>query len=64
VDRVFEILRDETATACRLLGVAKVTNLNPLHVNTRAVERDVYDGPANLPGVEGAMKGLWMKAKL
>jgi len=64
VERVLEILRDETATACRLLGVAKVTDLGPVHVNARAVERDIYDGPANLPGIEGAMKGLWVKAKL
>ena len=64
VERVLEILRDETATAARLLGAAKVTDLGPLHINTRAVERDIYDGPANLPGIEGAMKGLWVKAKL
>ncbi|KIX99181.1 uncharacterized protein Z520_04757 [Fonsecaea multimorphosa CBS 102226] len=64
VERVLEILRDETATAARLLGAAKVTDLGPLHINTRAVERDIYDGPANLPGLEGAMKGLWVKAKL
>lgn len=64
VERVLEILRDETATATRLLGAAKVTDLGPIHINTRAVERDIYDGPANLPGIEGAMKGLWAKAKL
>lgn len=64
VDRVLEILRDETATATRLLGAARVTDLGPVHVNTRAVDRDIYDGPANLPGLEGAMKGLWVKAKL
>jgi isopentenyl diphosphate isomerase/L-lactate dehydrogenase-like FMN-dependent dehydrogenase len=64
VERVLEILRDETATAMRLLGAAKVSDLGPLHINTRAVERDIWDGPANLPGIEGAMKGLWVKAKL
>lgn len=64
VERVLEILRDETATACRLLGAAKVSDLGPIHVNTRAAERDIYDGPANLPGHEGAMKGLWTKSKL
>ena len=60
VERVFEILRDETATATRLLGAAKVTDLGLVHINTRAVERDIYDGPANLPGIQGAM----VKAKL
>ncbi|KIW93013.1 uncharacterized protein Z519_06862 [Cladophialophora bantiana CBS 173.52] len=64
VERVFEILRDETATAARLLGAARVADLGPVHINTRAVERDIYDGPANLPGHEGAMKGLWVRAKL
>jgi L-lactate dehydrogenase (cytochrome) len=64
VERVFEILRDETATAMRLLGVERVEELGPRHVNTRAVERDIWDGPVGLPGGEGAMKGLWAKAKL
>jgi L-lactate dehydrogenase (cytochrome) len=64
VERVFEILRDETARAMRLLGVERVEELGPRHVNTRAVERDIWDGPADLPGLEGAMKGLWAKAKL
>lgn len=34
-----------------------VTNVMQ-QVNTRAVERDIYDGPANLD------TGLWSKAKL
>lgn len=61
VERVFEILRDETATATRLLGAARVTDLGPVHVNTRAVERDIYDGPGDLPAASG---GLWTKSKL
>ena len=64
VERVLEILRDETATATRLLGAARVTDLDARHINTRAVERDIYDGPANLPDIEGAIKGLLVKAKL
>ena len=65
VERVFEILRDETATAMRLLGVERVEELGLRHVNTRAVERDIWDGPPGLSGgVEGAFKGLWAKAKL
>lgn len=46
VSRVFEILKAETETAMRLLGVERVEQLGPQHVNTRAVERDIYDGPA------------------
>ena len=64
VERVLEILRDETATTTRLLGAARVTDLRPSHVNTRAVERDIYDGPADLPALAGASGGLWTKSKL
>jgi L-lactate dehydrogenase (cytochrome) len=63
VERVFEILRDETAMATRLLGVERVEELGPRHVNTRAVEKDIWDGPADLPGREGAMKGLLGQGK-
>lgn len=52
VERVFEILRDETATAMRLLGVKEVKGLGMRHVNTRVAERDIYDGPAGLTGVQ------------
>jgi L-lactate dehydrogenase (cytochrome) len=55
VERTLEILRDEIATAMRLLGVEFVKDLGPQHVNTRAAERDIYDGPAGL---------LTLKAKL
>ena len=54
VERTFEILRDETATTMRLLGAECVKDLGPQHINTRAAERDIYDGPA----------GLQLKAKL
>lgn len=43
----------------RLLGVEKVSELGPKHVNARAVERDLYDGH---PGLEKL--GLWVKANL
>jgi hypothetical protein len=59
----------------RLLGVEKVSDLGPKHVslsslpsvyisncfqiNTRAVERDIYDGNAGLEKL-----GLWVKANL
>lgn len=64
VERVLEILQAETATAMRLLGVDKVEDLGPQHINTRVVERDIYDGPSNLPGVKGAVDAMWQKAKL
>ncbi|RMZ75118.1 hypothetical protein DV737_g5447, partial [Chaetothyriales sp. CBS 132003] len=50
VERVLEILKAETETAMRLLGVEYVSQLGMQHVNARAVERDIYDGPARLPG--------------
>ena len=57
VERTLEILRDETATAMRLLGVEFVRELGPQCVNTRAAERDIYDGPSGFSGVR-------LKAKL
>lgn len=54
VERMFEILKAETETAMRLLGVERVEELRPWHVNTRAVERDIYDGA----GAEGWGAGL------
>lgn len=44
VERVLEILKAETETAMRLLGVERVEGLGVQHVNARAVERDVFDG--------------------
>ncbi|KAF1961171.1 L-lactate dehydrogenase [Byssothecium circinans] len=48
VERVLEILKAETETCMRLLGVERVDQLGLQHINTRAVERDIYDGPASL----------------
>jgi len=59
VERTFEILKAETETCMRLLGVEKVSELGPKHINSRAVERDVYDGHAGLEN-----NGLWVKARL
>jgi L-lactate dehydrogenase (cytochrome) len=39
------VLKAETETCMRLLGVEKVEQLGMQHINTRAVERDIYDGP-------------------
>ena len=58
VERVLEILKAETETAMRLLGVERVEQLGPQHVNTTVVERELYDGP-------GLSKwGLWLKSKM
>ncbi len=52
VERALEILRDETATCMRLLGAEMVSELGMQHINTRVVERDIYDGPSNLADAE------------
>ena len=61
VERVFEILKAEMETAMRLLGCETVSELRPHHVNTRAVERDIFDG-VSAPGMDNF--GLWVKSKL
>lgn len=43
----------------RLLGVEKVSELGPKHINSRAVERDIYDGRAGLDKL-----GFWVQARL
>ncbi|KAF2736814.1 L-lactate dehydrogenase [Polyplosphaeria fusca] len=48
VARVLEILKAETETCMRLLGVDRVNRLGMHHINARAVERDIYDGPPAL----------------
>ncbi|KAF2688845.1 hypothetical protein K458DRAFT_331468 [Lentithecium fluviatile CBS 122367] len=48
VARVLEILKAETETCMRLLGVERVDQLGMHHINARAIERDIYDGPAAL----------------
>lgn len=52
VERMLEILKAETETAMRLLGCETVDQLNARHVNTRALEQDIFDGEA---GLEGAL---------
>jgi len=50
VERMFEILKAETETAMRLLGCETVEQLSLRHVNTRALDRDIFDGEAGLEG--------------
>ncbi|XXG93869.1 hypothetical protein Hte_000118 [Hypoxylon texense] len=56
VERTLEILKAETETCMRLLGVEKVSQLGPRHVNSRKVEKDIFDGEAGLETF-----GLWDK---
>ncbi|KAF2180217.1 L-lactate dehydrogenase [Zopfia rhizophila CBS 207.26] len=58
VARVLEILKAETETCMRLLGVERVDELGMQHINARAVEREIYDGPAALE-----RPSPWSKAK-
>ncbi|KAH6608712.1 hypothetical protein Trco_002058 [Trichoderma cornu-damae] len=59
VERTLEILEAETATCMRLLGVKSVQELGPRFINSRRVERDIFDGDAELSN-----QGLWAKPKL
>ncbi|KAK3336268.1 FMN-dependent dehydrogenase-domain-containing protein [Cercophora scortea] len=61
VDRTFEILQAEIDTCMKLLGVKEVSELGPRFINSRVVERDIFDGDSGLDRV-----GLWAppKAKL
>ncbi|PGH32995.1 L-lactate dehydrogenase (cytochrome) [[Emmonsia] crescens] len=52
VERVLEILSAETKTAMRFLGVEKVEDLGMQHINARAVEQQIYDGPAGLHALD------------
>lgn len=54
VERTLEILKAETETCVRLLGVESVHQLGPRFVNTSVVERDIYNGPSGLD-----IAGLW-----
>ena len=43
----------------RLLGVERVKQLGLQHINTRALEQQIYDGPSNLNKFS-----LWVSSKL
>ncbi|KAI1436761.1 FMN-dependent dehydrogenase [Xylaria sp. CBS 124048] len=58
VERTLEILKAETETCMKLLGVKNASELSPRHVNTRKVERDIFDSEANLETPK-----LWEKVK-
>ncbi|KAH9896325.1 FMN-dependent dehydrogenase-domain-containing protein [Xylariomycetidae sp. FL2044] len=52
VERVLQILADETMTAMRLLGVQNTAQLGPRHINTSALNSQLFDGPSGLDDVE------------
>ncbi|KAF9887650.1 hypothetical protein FE257_009743 [Aspergillus nanangensis] len=56
VKRTLQILCDETKTCMRLLGVERVEDLGPQHINTRLVEQQIYDGPSGLESIRSAFR--------
>lgn len=61
VERVLEILKTETETAMRLLGCENVNELGRHCVNTRAVERDIFD---DVSAPKWEKWRLWVRSKL
>ncbi|GLB09057.1 hypothetical protein AtubIFM57258_004968 [Aspergillus tubingensis] len=56
VKRTLQILSDETKTCMRLLGVERVEDLGPQHINTRLAEQQIYDGPSGLEGIRSTYR--------
>ncbi|KAJ5902822.1 hypothetical protein N7495_003350 [Penicillium taxi] len=56
VRRTLEILADESKTCMRLLGVERVEDLGPQHINTRIVEQQIYDGPSGLASLRNIFR--------
>ncbi|EAW08016.1 FMN-dependent alpha-hydroxy acid dehydrogenase [Aspergillus clavatus NRRL 1] len=56
VKRTLQILADETITCMRLLGVQRVEELGPHHINTRLVEQQIFDGPPGLDSIRSAFR--------
>ncbi|KAJ5267187.1 hypothetical protein N7478_009995 [Penicillium angulare] len=54
VKRVLQILADETKTCMRLLGVQNVDQLGMQHINTRALEQQIFHGPSGLEACRAA----------
>ena len=55
VERTLQILADETKTAMRLLGVQKAEDLGLRHINTSAVNSQLFSGSSGLDIVERAL---------
>ena len=56
VERVLEILREETETAMRLLGVERVEQLGGRNVNVRKVMGELWDGGSGLGDLEEGVR--------
>ncbi|KAK4189039.1 FMN-dependent dehydrogenase-domain-containing protein [Podospora australis] len=54
VDRTFEILQGEIQTCMKMIGAKDISELGPRFINTRMIERDIFDGGAGLD-----RSGLW-----
>ncbi|KAL2153862.1 hypothetical protein VTH82DRAFT_2538 [Thermothelomyces myriococcoides] len=48
VERTFEILQSEIETCMKMIGARSLSELGPRFINTRMVERDIFDGGAGL----------------
>ncbi|KUJ15189.1 mitochondrial cytochrome b2 [Mollisia scopiformis] len=59
VERVYEILQAEIETCMRLLGVENINQLGPQYINSRAVERDIFDGDSSVANLDS-----WVKSNL
>ncbi|KAK4034058.1 cytochrome b5-like protein [Parachaetomium inaequale] len=58
VDRTFEILHAEIQTCMKMMGAKDLSELGPRFINTRMVERDIFDGGAGLDP-----SGLWTSSR-
>ncbi|TDZ30844.1 Cytochrome b2 [Colletotrichum spinosum] len=56
VERALQILADETITAMRLLGVERVDQLGPRHINTDGLRAQLYTGPSGLEEVDRELR--------
>lgn len=54
VERTFEILQGEIQTCMKMMGAKDISELGPRFINSRMVERDIFDGGAGLDRT-----GLW-----
>lgn len=59
VERTLEILQDELKTSMRLLGAHNVEDLGTKHINARALEHQIYNGPIGINNSES-----WASSKL
>ncbi|KAL2175446.1 cytochrome b5-like protein [Thermothelomyces heterothallicus CBS 202.75] len=58
VERTFEILQGEIVTCMKMMGARNLSELGPRFINTRMVERDIFDGDAGLD-----RSGLWTPSR-